>query len=89
MTTGAPRQLGPFETASSASKPDWSRCLSIKKRHRPVPGVAACAGGKGGAFEVERAVPRKLCHVVLKNGALIGQCRTVDAHFRKIPAVIG
>lgn len=47
MTTGAPRQLGPFETGSSASKPDWSKGLSIKKRPRPLPSVTAWASRRG------------------------------------------
>lgn len=89
MTTGAPRQLGPFETDSRASKPDWLRGFSIKTGTRPLSHVAAWVGGGKKAFEVERAVLRKLCHVVLKSGALIGPHGTVDAHFRRIPAVIG
>lgn len=58
MTTGAPRQLGPFETDSRASKPDWPRGFSIKTGTRPLSHVAAWVGGGKKAFEVERAVLR-------------------------------
>lgn len=47
----------------------WPTESSILGEDPPIVPVAAW----GKAFEVVRAVPRKLCHVVLKSGVLIGQ----------------
>lgn len=81
--TAGPRSLIGPEAFQSKQAP--AHCpLS---RHGRV--GAGGGGAGGGAFEVERAVLRKLCHVVLESGALIGPHGPVDAHFRRIPAVIG
>lgn len=71
MTTGAPCpwQLGPFELTARLRLSIGGRSHPSRERARPL----SPTRHRKKAFEVARAVPSKLCHVVLESGVFIGR----------------
>ncbi len=69
MTTGALWQLAPFELTARFWSSIGRRSHQSWERSRPL--SLSRHGEK--AFEVARAALRKLCHVVLESGLLIGR----------------
>lgn len=80
---------GPIRKCQRCFEAWLVQTLVCQKEDTPTVRCRGMGGWESGASEVERAVPRKLCHVLLRSSIPIGQWGTVDAHFRKIPAVIG